>query len=144
MDLAPDDDSALLDAALGSSGFLGAAVVRELTADDLQAIVNRPEGAKAPASSGLGLISRMRNSHHRIAQLLASGMTCGQVALMTRYAPEYINRLSNEDPAFAEILAFYRAVPEGEPVPSPSRAWQLWTSCILGLRPRPKSGPNVS
>lgn len=51
-------------------------------------------------------LKRLRDSHHAVAKLLASGMTPMQVSLQTGYAPSRISTLQN-DPAFKELLIFY-------------------------------------
>lgn len=71
-----------------------AGAVRELRAEE-RAVNTTP------------VVKRLRDSHHAVAKLLARGMTPTQVSLQTGYAPSRISTLQN-DPAFQEMLAFYR------------------------------------
>lgn len=59
-----------------------------------------PLGVQTPT------IKSIRNTHHRLAQLLAGGMDEVQAALLCNYS---VNRVSilKSDPAFKELLAYY-------------------------------------
>lgn len=56
-----------------------------------------------------GLVKQLRHSHHRAAQLLASGMKDYQVAALCGLVPGRLSFLKNNDPAFQELLSFYSA-----------------------------------
>lgn len=60
--------------------------------------------ASAPGTAG---IKRLRDSHHQIAALLASGMAAREVAAATGYSENRIALLKG-DPAFKGLLEFYR------------------------------------
>lgn len=76
------------------------AVVGPLTDDDLAMLADargtKPEPLKA-----------LRDSHHRLARCLASGMTPGQAAAQTGYSQSRVSILQ-ADPAFADLIAVYR------------------------------------
>lgn len=75
-------------------------VVRELTEADLASLA-APKGSKPPA------LQRIRDSHHQIARLLASGLRPMEVCAATGYSASRLSILQN-DPAFQELITFYR------------------------------------
>lgn len=77
-----------------------AELLRPLTEADL-ALLSEEKGSAAPP------LKRLRDRHHAIARLLAGGMRPGQVAAITGYDVSRISILQ-DDPAFRELLAFYR------------------------------------
>lgn len=78
-----------------------AEVLRPLTDADM-ALLAQEKGSTTPP------LKRIRDRHHSAARLLASGVAEGQVAIITGYDISRISILKN-DPAFAELVAFYRA-----------------------------------
>jgi len=60
---------------------------------------------KAP---GGGQARRMRDSHHALARAVASGMDQVEASRITGFSQGYISDLTNNDPAFGELLAYYR------------------------------------
>jgi hypothetical protein len=72
--------------------------VRELTVDEVATM--RP--AKSAA------VAKLRDSHHRIARLLAAGLRYAQVAERTGYSYQRIATLAT-DPAMAELVSLYRS-----------------------------------
>lgn len=79
---------------------LSAVKVRELEADDLL-LLGTEKGSKAPA------LKRLGDRHHALARSLASGMSPGEAAIVCRYDSSRVSILL-DDPAFRELLAFYR------------------------------------
>lgn len=75
-------------------------VERSLTSLDLAERKVTPVGSKPPA------LKNLRATHHRLAQLLASGMKPAEASLGTGYSLSRISILQ-ADPAFAELLAHY-------------------------------------
>lgn len=73
---------------------------RNLEAPDL-ALLATERGIK-PA-----LVKRISDSHHAVARALASGLKPGEVSIITGYSLSRISILQ-ADPAFQELLAFYR------------------------------------
>lgn len=53
-------------------------------------------------------LARLRDSHHQVARLLAEGMRPQDVSRMTGYAISRLSWLQNQDPAFMELVEFYR------------------------------------
>lgn len=76
------------------------ALVGPLSEADLGAL-SAPRESKAPA------VSRLRDSHHRLARCLASGMTPGAAAGQTGYSISSVSRLQ-QDPSFIDLIAVYR------------------------------------
>ena len=95
---------------------------RTVPADELAALVeewgelgeSHVQEAKAyidagtPALGHMPLIKRVRQAHHRIAQLLASGVPAVDVSRIVGMTPDRIRQLK-DDPAFAELLTHYKA-----------------------------------
>jgi hypothetical protein len=79
---------------------LGGEVVRELTRSDLELLAT--ERAIKPTS-----IKRISERHHALARVLATGASDGIAALTCGYTPSRISILKS-DPAFEELVAFYR------------------------------------
>ena len=78
--------------------------VRELTAEDLESLATPvPLGAKPPT------VQELRASHHALAQLLAKGLSATEAGQITGYSASRISILKNQDPAFAELVEYYRA-----------------------------------
>jgi hypothetical protein len=76
-----------------------------LTRADLQIIAEVPKGYAGEVQSPL---QRLKERHHALARLLASGdVTDGQAGILTGYNQPTISILRN-DPAFIELLDFYR------------------------------------
>lgn len=74
-----------------------AGVVRELT--ETEVLVEAP--SRAPT------LTRLRDSHHQVARLVAAGLRPAQIATQTGYALSRLSILQN-DPAFLELVEFYR------------------------------------
>lgn len=77
------------------------AVSRALSPADLASLLN---GHPAPKQS----LRRIRDSHHAMARLVAEGRPGTEISALTGFTPSSISILKN-DPAFAELVAFYRA-----------------------------------
>lgn len=77
-----------------------AAVVRELDRADL-ILLSSERGVKPSA------LKRLTDRHHALARNLASGMPVGDAAVFQGYTISRVSILQN-DPAFKELLAFYR------------------------------------
>ena len=79
-------------------------VVRELTAADLPALRD-PGVIGAPGQR----IAKLSYSHHQLARILAQTGDHVAACLATGYSPAYVSTISNHDPAFQELLAYYAA-----------------------------------
>lgn len=73
---------------------------RPLTRDDLSCLTeSRP---------GPNRVKRIRDSHHRVARLVAAGLRMEDVAERSGYAYNYVAYVLAVDPAFQELVATYR------------------------------------
>lgn len=82
-------------------GKLKAFEVRELSRDELTRL-HEPR-AKLPS------LQRIRDSHHQLARLFASGLRIREVSERSGYSVSYITKIY-PDPAFQELIAQKRAV----------------------------------
>lgn len=80
---------------------LVADVARELDGADI-ALLGEEKGSKAPA------LKRISDRHHTLARHIAGGMKPGEAAVICRYDVSRVSILL-DDPAFQELLSFYRA-----------------------------------
>ena len=78
--------------------------VRALVRDDL-ALLRGPRAK--PLSATGGVVKRLRDPHHRLARLVASGLRFTEVAERSGYSEVRIS-MFNQDPAFLELVAVYR------------------------------------
>lgn len=78
--------------------------VRELTEEDM---MNLGQPAAEHSGGGDGL-KRLRQAHHKIAFLMATGYKNVEISAMTGYSATYLSTLEN-DPAFENLLAAYKA-----------------------------------
>ena len=77
-----------------------AEVVRELGPADL-GLLGEERGSTPSA------LKRLSDRHHALARNLASGMAPGEAAIMSGYVLSRVSILQ-DDPAFRELVAFYR------------------------------------
>ena len=80
---------------------VSAVAVRPLDAADLT-LLQEEKGSKTPA------LARLSERHHALARNLASGMSPSQAALTCGYTLSRVSILQ-DDPAFKELLHFYRS-----------------------------------
>lgn len=79
---------------------LQARVVRELTERDIAAL-QAEKGSKPPA------VKRLRERHHNLARLIASGKTHSEAAVICGYDVSRVSILM-ADPTFKDLVTFYR------------------------------------
>lgn len=79
--------------------------VRALTRDDL--MVLNQDGSNQTIRAGVGVVTRLREPHHRVARLFAAGLRTHEVAERSGYSSARVTTLKN-DPAFQELVAKYR------------------------------------
>lgn len=84
-----------------ASREIDAVVVRELEASDL-VLLSAEKGSKPSA------IKRLSERHHALARNLAGGMAPSEAAIVCGYSVSRVSILQ-DDPAFKELLVFYRA-----------------------------------
>lgn len=78
--------------------------VRALTRDDLMVL---REDRGPTERSGAGIVQRLRDPHHRVARLFASGLRMDEIVARSGYSHSRVNTLKN-DPAFKELVDKYR------------------------------------
>lgn len=76
-------------------------VVRALDESDLPAIKNPP-----PVGAAVQVVKSLRNSHHRLAELVAKGTAGAEISLITGFSQSYISNL-HRDPAFSDLVSYY-------------------------------------
>jgi hypothetical protein len=79
-------------------------VERELTPADLLRLATDSSIEKV----GPPMIQRLKANHHAIARYLASGRTVIETAELTGMTPQRVGDLERTDPAFRDLLAYYR------------------------------------
>lgn len=79
-----------------------AEALREVTARDLTNL-------DATKDTSEPTVARIRDSHHSLARLIALGKSNEEVAAITGYSPGRISVLRTKDPAFKELVEFYRS-----------------------------------
>jgi len=110
------------------------AIVRELTEEDLPAL---REGAKVPGRVNL---RTMRNSHHKLAQLLAVGHSETEASLLTGYSPSWISQLKG-DLAFQSLMEYYQKNQQEIFVDVVERAKVLGLTALEELQERLEQAP---
>src|SRR5215467_9971502 len=77
-------------------------VVRTLRVpDDLPLLSERH-----PKRASQQTLKHIRNSHHQLARLMATGVDQEEISLITGYSPAYISRIKN-DPTFEALVDYY-------------------------------------
>lgn len=110
-----------------------AEVVRELKVADIAML---SEERATPAKP----IKRLRDRHHALARMLASGMKDGHAALAVGYEPSRVSILKS-DPAFKELLAFYRENVDAQLAEYHERIAALSVDAVEELRARLEEDP---
>jgi hypothetical protein len=85
-------------------------LVREITQEDLPLLASEMREhnwSKQRAASGVGQLTALRMGHQQLAQLLAAGMDAREAAWATGRSMGSVSSLLS-DPAFQELLAYYR------------------------------------
>jgi hypothetical protein len=67
-----------------------------------------------PGHMGNISVVKIKASHHRIAQLCATGASNIDVGIACGYTPQYISNLRTANPAFIELVAHYTRAAEAE------------------------------
>lgn len=108
--------------------------VRELGPEDL-ARLQVEQGTKAPS------VIRLNDRHHALARALASGQSPGQAAIFTGYSASRISILQ-DDPAFKELLAFYRSESDTATAQALARVTTMTLTAIALLEDRMENAPD--
>lgn len=82
-------------------------VLREIEKSDLPVLAEAQRSNAWSTGNSTQSLQTLRTGHHQLAQLLAAGVSVADASLMTGRAPSSISAL-NADPAFKELLAYYR------------------------------------
>ena len=120
----------------------GSAIVRSfpLTSTHLEALKTHHE-----LGESLGLMpeprKRMSRRHHRVAQLLASGMEPGRVSVLTNMGQATISILQT-DPLFCELLEYYASQVDDEFRTVVEEMAELHTEVVEEIRGRLEDNPN--
>ncbi len=77
---------------------------RDLRAEDLFRLATDTTIGKV----GPSVVQRLKDRHHAIARYLASGRTVGETAVLCGLTPQRVGDMERTDPAFQELLAYYR------------------------------------
>lgn len=96
--------------------------IRPLTREDLSEIINAPK---------YDVMSRIRDPHHRVARLVASGIRpYEEIARRSGYSTMRINQLT-ADPAFMELVARYRREIDAAFISSQDDYYEMATANML-------------
>lgn len=77
---------------------------RELTHQDILRLATDTSISRV----GPPILKRLKDNHHAIARYLASGRTVSETAELVGLTPQRVGDLERTDPAFGELLAYYR------------------------------------
>ena len=113
--------------------FIGEA--RELTESDLKELQTPSE-----LNTSTPQIQRIRSTHHRLAQLIAEGRKGTEISLIMGYSQSRISILQS-DPAFQELIAFYKNQQTAIFLDVQSRLADLGMSATEELRERLEENP---
>lgn len=107
--------------------------VRELEEADL-ALLGEERGVKPHG------IKKLRDRHHALARCLADGLTDAEASAVTGYDGSRISVLKG-DPAFKELVEFYRANRDAQYVEMHEALAGLGRDAVLELRDRMEDEP---
>lgn len=93
--------------------------IRPLTREDLGEITKH-------RGSAVSLVTKLRDAHHRVARLLASGLRDGEVSLATGYSLGRIYQLK-QDPTMKDLIAKYRDIVDEAFVDSQTEHYETLT-----------------
>jgi len=116
-------------------------IVREITRDDLPLLAQEQREHNWQRDEPAQLLSVLRTSHHKLAQLLGSDVSVADASMMTGRAPGTISMLL-KDPAFCELVAYYRAQSEGRAFDAYDRLVTLGGTAIDILQERLEATPD--
>jgi hypothetical protein len=104
----------------------------------LQDILDLPEQPQAPRKP---LVKRLRDSHHAVARFVAEGRDNQEISALTGYDPARIS-LFKKDPAFAELVSFYKARVEEQFLDVHARMAVLSGDAVAELQNRLDENPD--
>jgi hypothetical protein len=112
----------------------GMAYVRDLVPGDLPRLGEEELGVVTP------MLSRLKHRHHSLARAIASGMRPGEAAAATGYTSSRVSILQN-DPAFAQLVAFYKSQADAKFANSMEKRAELHDTALDELQSRLDEGP---
>lgn len=117
----------------------GAVIVtflRELTEGDKAFLSRQPVAARNGTQ-----LRKLRDSHHKIAKLLADGLDPAEVSMISGYSMNRIYVLGN-DPTFKELVSFYRENKDKEYTDFHQRMASFATDAVQELHARLDEEPD--
>ena len=111
-----------------------AEITKDLTRADLAKGATADLGFKAPT------LALIRDIHHKVAELLASGLRPIEVSRITGMSSVRISVIKN-DPTFIELLKFYREGQQEEAVKDVNRLQMLSRTAVGELQSRIEERP---
>ena len=108
--------------------------VRSLKEEDLELLANPP-----PVGSQL-TIPEIKAQHHRLAALLAKGISNSEISLITGFSPSYISTLKSA-PDMVELVKYYQDQVEERTVDAMARLKMLGVSSLEELQNRLNEEP---
>lgn len=91
--------------------------------------------ARESVAPKVSLVQRLRDSHHRVAQLLAEGHRPFDVSAITGYSASHLSQLQ-ADPAFCELVQHYRDNAQAQHIVMHERLEALGQDAIQELHSR--------
>jgi hypothetical protein len=95
-----------------------------------------------PGHMGNVSVVKLKSSHHRLAQLIATGASYIDVAVAGGYTPQYISNLATANPAFQELVAHYTRQAEAEMLDLRAKQARLGEMAVDELTDRIAEDPN--
>lgn len=115
-----------------------------LTADHVRIASEHVANGTPVGVSNQVPIKQLRAVHHRCAQLLAAGtLDQNQVAILCNFSPSRVSWLINHDPAFQELVAYYRSVMEQQFLDFVDIASDLSKDALVELQTRLDEKPET-
>lgn len=111
--------------------LLHAQITRELTEEELDT---------APAPANIAAVKRITDRHRRMARMLASGCTPGEVCAATNITGPRLSVLQN-DPSFKALVEFYRTREDEEYSLVQQRLEELGGAAIDEIQDRLETSP---
>lgn len=109
--------------------------VRSLTEEDLPVLANPPEVGAVPS------IPQIKAQHHKIAELLAKGISNSEISLITGFSMSYISILKSA-PDMKELVAYYQQQAEERTIDALARLKMLGIASVEELQNRLNDDPS--
>jgi len=116
-------------------------ILREIEASDLPLLAQEQREHNWKVDSPDKLLQTLRTGHHKLAQLLAADVSAADASLMTGRSPSSISALKS-DPAFQELLAYYKEQQSGRDFEAYDRLVTLGATAMDVLQERIEDNPD--